>query len=70
MSRLVVALSEGAGVVTTRGHVRWVVTEHGAVNLRGRTLRERAEMLIGIAAPEFRGELRAAAVARKLLGAS
>jgi itaconate CoA-transferase len=43
------------------------VTEHGAVNLRGRTLRERAELLISIADPAFRGELRAAAVGRRLL---
>ncbi|MDH4348855.1 MAG: hypothetical protein OEW17_08625, partial [Gemmatimonadota bacterium] len=48
----------GAGVVTTRGHVHWVVTEHGAVNLHGRTLRERAEALISIAHPDFRAELR------------
>jgi acyl-CoA hydrolase len=51
-------LKEGAGVVTTRGHVHWVVTEYGAVNLHGKTLRERAELLIGIAHPDFRAELR------------
>jgi acetyl-CoA hydrolase len=66
-SRIVPRLEHGAGVVTTRGHVQWVVTEHGAVNLRGRSLRERAELLIRIAAPEFRDELRASAVARGLL---
>jgi acyl-CoA hydrolase len=66
LSRIVPTLAPGAGVVTTRGHVQWVVTEHGAVNLRGRTLRERAELLISIAHPDFRGELRAAAAARKL----
>jgi acyl-CoA hydrolase len=51
------ALKPGAGVVTTRGHVHWVVTEYGAVNLFGRTLRERAAALIGIAHPDMRGEL-------------
>lgn len=66
-SRIVSMLRPGAGVVTTRGHVQWVVTEHGAVNLRGRTLRERAELLVSIAHPDFRSELRAAAVARKLV---
>jgi acyl-CoA hydrolase len=45
-------------VVTTRGHVHWIVTEHGGVNLHGRSLRERAEMLISIAHPDFRAELR------------
>jgi acyl-CoA hydrolase len=44
--------------VTTRGHVHWVVTEFGAVNLHGKTLRERAELLIGIAHPDFRHELK------------
>ncbi|MFN7701952.1 MAG: acetyl-CoA hydrolase/transferase family protein [Deltaproteobacteria bacterium] len=67
LSRIVPRLQPGAGVVTTRGHVQWVATEHGAVNLRGRTLRERAELLISIADPAFRGELRAAAVGRRLL---
>jgi acyl-CoA hydrolase len=66
VSRIVPRLQPGAGVVTTRGHVQWVVTEHGAVNLRGRTLRQRAEMLISIAHPDFRGELESAAVNRKL----
>jgi len=66
-SRIVPRLREGAGVVTTRGHVQWVVTEHGAVNLRGRSLRERAELLIRVAHPDVRGELRAAAAQRKLI---
>ncbi len=60
LSRIVSDLQPGAGVVTTRGHVHWVVTEHGAVNLHGMTLRERAEALISIAHPDFRGELREA----------
>jgi len=58
LSRLVVQLDPGAGVVTTRGHVHWVVTEYGAVNLHGKSLRERAEALISIAHPDFQGELR------------
>jgi 4-hydroxybutyrate CoA-transferase len=57
-SRIVSAIRPGAGVVTTRGHVHWVVTEYGAVDLFGRTLRRRAEALIGIAHPDVRGELR------------
>ncbi|MFO0845265.1 MAG: acetyl-CoA hydrolase/transferase C-terminal domain-containing protein [Gemmataceae bacterium] len=58
VSRVVPELAPGAGVVTTRGHVHWVVTEFGAVDLHGRTLRERAELLTSIAHPDFRGELR------------
>jgi acyl-CoA hydrolase len=57
-SRIVLELKAGAGVVTTRGHVRWVVTEHGAVDLHGKTLRERGEALISIAHPDFREALR------------
>jgi 4-hydroxybutyrate CoA-transferase len=56
-SRLVVQLNAGAGVVTTRGHVHWVVTEYGAVNLHGKSIRERGEALISIAHPQFRAEL-------------
>ena len=59
VSRIVPALKPGAGVVTTRGHVHWIVTEFGAVNLHGMTLRERREALISIAHPDFRAELRA-----------
>ena len=57
-SRIVNAIKPGAGVVTTRGHVHWVVTEYGCVNLFGLTLRQRAEALIGIAHPDVRGDLR------------
>ena len=60
VSRIVAELKPGAGVVTTRGHVHWVVTEFGAVNLHGKTLRERGEALISIAHPDFRKELRKA----------
>ncbi len=57
VSRIVSHLREGAGVVTTRGHVHWVVTEYGAVDLHGLTLRERAAALISVAHPDVRGEL-------------
>jgi acyl-CoA hydrolase len=60
VSRIVSALAPGAGVVTTRGHVHWVVTEFGAVDLFGKSLRERAELLVSIAHPDFRRELRRA----------
>lgn len=66
-SRIVASIREGAGVVTTRGHVHWIVTEFGAVDLWGKSLRERAELLISIAHPDFRGELRAAAMKRRLI---
>jgi acyl-CoA hydrolase len=58
VSRITMELKPGAGVVTTRGHVHWVVTEYGVVNLQGLTLRERGEALIAIAHPDFRSELR------------
>lgn len=57
VSRITPELKPGAGVVTTRGHVHWVVTEYGAVDLHGMTIRERAEALISIAHPDFRAEL-------------
>ena len=61
VSRITAALKPGSGVVTTRGHVHWVVTEYGAVNLFGLSLRQRAQALISIAHPDFRAELRRAA---------
>jgi acyl-CoA hydrolase len=54
VSRIVPHLKEGAGVVTTRGHVHWVVTEFGSVNLFGLSLKQRAEALIRIAHPDHR----------------
>jgi acyl-CoA hydrolase len=64
VSRIVPFLAEGAGVVTSRADVHWVVTEWGAARLHGRTLRERAESLVAIAHPQFRDELAAASHAR------
>jgi acyl-CoA hydrolase len=58
VSRITAVLKPGAGVVTTRGHVHWVATEYGAVDLHGMTLRERGEALISIAHPDFRAGLR------------
>lgn len=57
ISRIVSQLKPGAGVVTTRAHVQYVVTEYGAVNLRGKTLRERARLMIDIAHPDHRESL-------------
>jgi 4-hydroxybutyrate CoA-transferase len=56
-SRIVSSLREGAGVVTTRAHVRTVVTEFGVAELFGLSLRERAKALISIAHPDFRSDL-------------
>ncbi|MGC9349105.1 MAG: acetyl-CoA hydrolase/transferase family protein [Anaerolineae bacterium] len=63
MSRIVPTLKPGAGVVTTRNHVHWIVTEHGAVDLYGKSIRERARALIEIADPRFREELTDQAIA-------
>ena len=57
VSRIVPTLKTGAGVVTSRADVHWVATEHGAVNLHGRNLRQRAALLASIADPRFREEL-------------
>jgi len=64
ISRIVPMLKRGAGVVTTRYHVHYVVTEYGVADLYGKTIRERAKSLISIAAPRFRDEL--SRVAREL----
>jgi acyl-CoA hydrolase len=60
-SRIVPFLKQGAGVVTTRGHVQTVVTEYGVAELHGRSVAQRARALIAIAHPDFRDELTAAA---------
>lgn len=56
-SRLVSALRSGAGIVTTRAHVRFIVTEYGVADLYGKTLSERVQAMIAIAHPEHRQRL-------------
>jgi acyl-CoA hydrolase len=67
LSRIVPFLKPGAGVVTSRADVHYVVTEFGVAYLHGKNLRERAEALIGVAHPQFREALYRAARDRKLL---
>jgi acyl-CoA hydrolase len=57
LSRIVPFLKEGAGVVTTRGHVHWVITEYGIVNLFGKNLKQRGRELISIAHPDHQENL-------------
>jgi len=66
VSRIVPHLKEGAGVVTTRGDVHYVITEYGVASLHGKTIRDRCRSLIDIAHPDFRDELERAAHERKL----
>lgn len=65
VSRIRAVLEEGAGVVTSRGDVRYVATEYGVADLWGKSVRERAMALIEISHPDFRGELLAQAKQRK-----
>ncbi|MGD8405878.1 MAG: acetyl-CoA hydrolase/transferase C-terminal domain-containing protein [Anaerolineales bacterium] len=58
ISKITPLLKYGAGVVTTRNHVRFIVTEYGVADLYGKTIRERAMQLIGIAHPDFRDDLK------------
>jgi 4-hydroxybutyrate CoA-transferase len=67
ISRIVSHLKEGAGVVTSRGDVHYVITEYGVAGLHGKTMRDRCRALIGIAHPKFRDELEQAARQRHLL---
>ncbi len=67
VSRIIPRLSDGAGVVTTRGDVHYVVTEFGVADLHGRTVRERAMALISIAHPKFRPWLLAEAKRLKFI---
>ncbi len=57
LSRITSCLTMGAGVVTTRAHAHYIMTEHGIANLRAKSLRERAKQLINIADPKFREKL-------------
>jgi acyl-CoA hydrolase/GNAT superfamily N-acetyltransferase len=65
VSRIQAVLDEGAGVVTSRGDVRYVVTEYGVAELWGKNIRERAMSLIAVAHPDHRAELLAAAKQRR-----
>ena len=67
VSRIVVELDQGAAVSTSRNDVQYVVTEYGAVDLRGKTLRQRAAAMIEIAHPDFRPNLREQAKMKGLL---
>jgi len=67
ISRISTYLDEGAGVVTSRADVHYVVSEFGIADLHGKTLRERAKALINIAHPKFREELEEGAKKRRLL---
>ena len=58
ISRIVSMLKRGAGVVTTRNHIRYVITEYGVANLYGKSIRQRALALIDVAHPDFRDDLR------------
>ena len=70
MSRIVTTLRPGAGVVTSRGDVHYVITEHGVAYLHGKTIRQRVEAPIAIADPKFQAELQDYARKSKLLTAS
>jgi acetyl-CoA hydrolase len=61
LSKITSMLKQGAGVVTSRNHVRFVVTEYGMAELYGKSIRQRALALINIAHPQFRDELKAKA---------
>ncbi len=67
VSRIVPMLRQGSGVVTTRNHVRFIVTEYGVADLYARTIRQRARMLIDVAAPQFRDDLERSARELKYL---
>lgn len=62
--KIVSVLKSGAGVVTPRADVQWVVTEYGSVNLYGKSLQERAKLLIRISHPDDREDLERAAFER------
>jgi acyl-CoA hydrolase len=64
VNRIVPFLKQGAGVVTTRGHIHYVVTEYGIAHLYGKNLRQRAKALIEIAHPDDREMLERACVER------
>jgi len=61
-SKIVCQLKPGAAVSLSRNDIDWLVTEYGAVNLRGTSLKERAELIISVAHPKFRDALKAEAI--------
>ena len=67
ISRIVPTLTPGTHVTTSKNDINYVVTEYGVAQLRGKSAKQRAEALIGLAHPNFRGELREAARKMKLL---
>ena len=64
INKIVPALDLGSGAVTTRNHIHWFITEYGAVNLYGKSLQERAKLIISVAHPQFQEELEEAAFKR------
>ncbi|HHT03411.1 MAG TPA: acetyl-CoA hydrolase/transferase family protein [Bacteroidales bacterium] len=64
ISKIANILTPGAGVVTSRNHIHWFVTEYGAINLYGKSLQQRARLLISVAHPDHREELDRAAFER------
>ncbi len=64
ISKIAPVLTSGAGVVTTRSHIHWLVTEYGAVNLYGKSLQERARLITSVAHPDHREALEKAAFER------
>ena len=64
ISKILPVIKPGGGIVTTRAHVQYIVTEYGWVNLHGKTLRERAQLLISISHPDDRESLEKAAKER------
>lgn len=67
ISRIVTMLKRGAGVVTSRNHVRYIVTEYGVADLYGKSIRQRAQALIAIAHPDFRTDMKKEAVELRYL---
>ena len=67
ISRIVPTLEPGTHVSTGKNDINYVVTEYGVAQLRGKTAKQRCEALIGIAHPDFRGQLREMAKKMKLL---
>ena len=62
-SKIVPLLKQGAAVSLSRNDIDWLVTEYGAVNLRGTAMEERAKLIISVAHPDFREELTKQAIA-------